>query len=53
MTPDDFLRLMAVDKKNIDGRLRLVALRSLGEAVITGEADPVYLSETLTNYCCG
>lgn len=53
MTPDDFLRLMAVDKKNVDGSLRLVALRSLGEAVVTGDADPLCLGETLTAYCSG
>jgi len=53
MTPEDFLRLMAVDKKNVDGSLRLVVLRSLGEAVVTGEADLRCLGETLTAYCCG
>ncbi len=53
MTPDDFLRLMAVDKKNVDGRLRLVALRALGEAVITDEADPQHLGDTLKAYCQG
>lgn len=53
MAPDDFLRLMAVDKKNVDGSLRLVLLKSLGKAVITGEADPLRLGETLTAYCSG
>lgn len=33
-----FLELMAVDKKVIDGRLRLVLLRGIGEAVVTDEA---------------
>lgn len=32
MTVDAFLRAMAVDKKNIDGELRLVLLRRLGQA---------------------
>ena len=32
MTPSDFIDLMAVDKKNVDGKLRLVLLRGeLGE----------------------
>ncbi len=40
--PDDmpvsrFLDLMAVDKKVLDGRLRLVALKSLGNAIVTTE----------------
>lgn len=51
MTPEDFLRLMAVDKKNVDGRLRLVALYSLGQAVITDEVDPRVLDATLQAYC--
>jgi 3-dehydroquinate synthase len=51
MTPDDFLRLMAVDKKNVDGTLRLVALRALGDAVVTDEIDSQYLSSTLNTYC--
>jgi 3-dehydroquinate synthase len=51
MTPDDFLRLMAVDKKNIDGTLRLVALRALGDAVVTDEIDSQHLSDTLNTYC--
>ncbi|MFX8354857.1 3-dehydroquinate synthase, partial [Acinetobacter baumannii] len=32
MTPDDFTRLMARDKKVASGKLRLVLLRALGEA---------------------
>lgn len=35
MTADQFLELMARDKKVIDGRLRLVLLRSIGEAWVT------------------
>jgi 3-dehydroquinate synthase len=53
MTPDDFLSLMAVDKKNVDGRLRLVALKALGEAVITDEAEPELLHATLQAFCQG
>lgn len=51
MTPGDFLRLMAVDKKNVDGRLRLVALASLGKAVITEDVEPGNLDATLQAYC--
>lgn len=39
----DFLRHMAVDKKVLDGQLRLVLLRRLGEAVVTSD----FLQETL------
>lgn len=37
MSPDAFLDLMSVDKKVIDGELRLVLLEKLGRAVVTAE----------------
>ena len=51
MTPADFMSLMAVDKKNIDGRLRLVLLRSVGDAVVTSGASPENLMATLKAFC--
>ena len=42
-----FLDLMAVDKKVEAGRIRLVLLKKLGEAVITYEFDPALLEATL------
>lgn len=39
MPAEAFLELMAVDKKVLDGRLRLVLLRALGEACVTAEPD--------------
>jgi len=51
MSPDDFLRLMAVDKKNVDGSLRLVLLRSLGDAVVTDAVDRQELDATLRAFC--
>jgi len=42
-----FRELMAVDKKVQDGRLRLVLLRAIGEAVITDRFDDALLVETL------
>lgn len=44
---DRFLDLMAVDKKVRDGRLRLVLLRDIGEAVLTDDFDPGLLRATL------
>lgn len=44
---DRFLDLMAVDKKVRGGRLRLVLLRDIGEAVLTDEFDPGLLRATL------
>jgi 3-dehydroquinate synthase len=38
---------MAVDKKVKEGRLRLVLLRGIGEAVVTDAFDPALLRATL------
>ncbi len=37
MLKDEYLRLMSVDKKVIDGTLRLVLLKHIGDAVVTSE----------------
>jgi 3-dehydroquinate synthase len=37
MTIEQFLQLMAVDKKVLDGQLRLVLLRAIGSAVVTSD----------------
>ena len=47
ITPDQFRRHMAVDKKVLDGKLRLVLLRDIGEAVVTDAYDPKLLDATL------
>ena len=44
-----FLELMAVDKKVLDGRLRLVLLKRLGEAVITDDYPRAELEGTLAS----
>lgn len=51
MTPADFISLMAVDKKNIDGQLRLVLLRAVGDAVVTSDATLDNLVATLKAFC--
>ena len=38
MTAQQFLSLMALDKKVLDGALRLVLLKSIGKAVVTADA---------------
>ena len=49
MTEETFLKYMKVDKKNIDGAIRLVLLKSCGKAVITSEYPVSELSNTLNN----
>jgi 3-dehydroquinate synthase len=47
MTSERFLELMAVDKKVLDGRLRLVLLKAIGRAVVTDDFDHSQLNQTL------
>jgi 3-dehydroquinate synthase len=48
--PERLLELMSVDKKVQAGRLRLVLLQGIGQALLTDEFDPALLTETL-NQC--
>ncbi len=47
MQAQDFRRLMAVDKKVLDGQLRLVLLKRLGEAVVTADFAATALDSVL------
>lgn len=51
MTPEQFLDLMAMDKKVHNGQLRLVLLKALGEAVVTADYDRTALESTLEAFC--
>ncbi len=48
--PERFMELMSVDKKARGGRLRLVLLRAIGEAVVTADFDDEALRRTLAAY---
>lgn len=50
MTVDRFLELMAVDKKVLDGRLRLVLLRAIGDGVVTSVVNPDHLVATIESW---
>ncbi|MDP1930534.1 MAG: 3-dehydroquinate synthase [Gammaproteobacteria bacterium] len=47
MTADDFMRLMAFDKKVLGGKIRFILLRGLGQAVIESGIDADLLQQTL------
>ncbi len=47
ITAGQFLDAMAIDKKNVDGKIKLVLLRALGEAYITDEYNHDNLLKTL------
>lgn len=54
MTKQKFKDLMAVDKKVLDGALRLILLRGpIGNCTFTADFDPAALEATLDSFCKG
>ena len=52
MKEQDFMSLMAVDKKALDGQLRFILLKGdLGQCIVTGDFDQALLSEVIRDYC--
>ena len=47
ISPDQFSDLMSVDKKVIDGVLRLVLLKSIGHAIVTSDYETDKMIETI------
>lgn len=47
MTVETYMKLMAVDKKVQQGRMRFVLLKAIGDAVVTADIDATKLTETL------
>jgi 3-dehydroquinate synthase len=47
LSADDYLALMAHDKKNQDGRLRLILLDGIGKGVIVDDAPTTAIVETI------
>ena len=47
---DRFIELMAVDKKNIDGKIRLILLTKIGVATLPIGIDSLLLEQTLNSY---
>ena len=50
LSAQDFIDLMAVDKKNIDGDIRLILLRKIGEASLPVGVEREALLETINEY---
>jgi 3-dehydroquinate synthase len=50
LSAERFLELMSVDKKVMDGKLRLVLLKGIGESLVTDEFPRESLMQTLENY---
>jgi 3-dehydroquinate synthase len=47
MTVDDFIKVMAVDKKNIHGEVRLILLTALGSAIITDDYNSALMRQVI------
>ena len=47
MSGDDFMGLMSVDKKVLDGKMRLVLMKDIGHSIISDDFDPAALKATL------
>ena len=50
LTTERFIELMSVDKKNVDGQIRLILLKKIGEATLPIGVDKNILSATLDTY---
>ena len=46
---EHYLQLMKVDKKVMDGRIRLVLLRAIGDAFVSDDYDTNLLRQTLAS----
>ena len=51
MTVEQWLAHMARDKKVIDGRLRLVLLRAIGDACVVDDVSTAALEAFLAPFC--
>ncbi len=51
MSPERFIELMSVDKKVLDGQLRLVLMEKVGKAIVTDQFDRGVLDEMLKDVC--
>ena len=47
MSGADFMGLMSVDKKVLDGKMRLVLMKDIGHSVISDDFDPAALKATI------
>ncbi len=51
ITTSDFIKAMAVDKKVIDGNIRLILLKKLGDAFICDNYQKDLLDQVLNDFC--
>jgi 3-dehydroquinate synthase len=51
ISTSDFMKSMAVDKKVIDGNIRLILLKKLGDAFICDDYQEELLGQVVTDFC--
>jgi 3-dehydroquinate synthase len=50
MSTEQYVDLMAVDKKNVDGKIRVILLEAIGKASLPVNVELAQLQDTLNNY---
>jgi 3-dehydroquinate synthase len=50
MTTERYIDLMSVDKKNVDGKIRVILLEAIGKATLPLNVERQMLEQTLCNY---
>ncbi|MBT4669011.1 MAG: 3-dehydroquinate synthase, partial [Candidatus Ruthia sp.] len=51
ITASDFMAAMSVDKKVIDGNIRLILLKKLGDAFICDDYQSQLLDQVINEFC--
>ncbi len=51
MTVEQYMYAMAIDKKAVNGSIKFVLLKELGQAFVTADYDPDLLAQTLSDWC--
>jgi len=47
MSVDNYMKAMAIDKKTLNGTIKLVLLKKIGEAIVSSDYNPALLEKTL------
>ena len=51
MDSESLIKAMSLDKKSIDGNIRLVLLKSIGDSLITGSYSKENFNTVISNFC--
>ena len=51
MDSESLIKAMSLDKKSIDGNIRLVLLKSIGDSLITGSYSKENFNTVISHFC--